>query len=314
MQFTVYDSTDTGAPVLTGQNGKVTDLLIAGLSTGYGAKAGAGWNVAFSATNKLVLKNAVGGRQHCLRILDDGSGGQGAKEALIRAYESMSDIDTGTDPYPTVDQAASGNVIRKSASADATARAWTLFATPYTFHLFIFTGDTAGQSAFTSFGDFYRASPNDQFSSYLIADTTNQVGWWVSSALNAYTYLARGQSGGSTKSVYSRLSHGKYQWGSGVTDGLMTIKYPSTLKLLARLAIHGGDFSIGSAGAPRGYIPGVWGAQDASSGFANGDTFSGHSAGPLAGRTFRIMIVRNGPASKAGALCMETSNTIETPR
>jgi hypothetical protein len=45
MTVRIYRSTDGSAPVLTGQAGKLTDLLDAILVNGYGSKTAAGWTI-----------------------------------------------------------------------------------------------------------------------------------------------------------------------------------------------------------------------------------------------------------------------------
>lgn len=51
---TVFSSADTGAPTLTTDIGSLKTLLKACLVTGYGAKQGLGWQMAFESTDKNV--------------------------------------------------------------------------------------------------------------------------------------------------------------------------------------------------------------------------------------------------------------------
>ena len=56
--------------------------------------------------------------------IDDTPG----RYARMRAYESMSDVDTGIGPTPTDTQLAGGLYIPKSPEANATRRRWVVVA------------------------------------------------------------------------------------------------------------------------------------------------------------------------------------------
>ncbi|MGE3907973.1 MAG: hypothetical protein AB7K36_01385, partial [Chloroflexota bacterium] len=55
----IYRSTDSGAPVLTGQAGSLLNLLDKCLVDGYGSKAAAGWSRPYTGTNKTAYRNSV---------------------------------------------------------------------------------------------------------------------------------------------------------------------------------------------------------------------------------------------------------------
>lgn len=135
MTVRVYRSTDASAPVLSGQAGALTALLYACLVTGYGALAAAGWAREFTATNKAVFRAASGNRMR-LRV-DDTS----TTEARVIGYEVMTDADTGTGPFPTNGQVSGGLYLRKSDSADSTARPWVVIADEKRFY---FLNNSAG--------------------------------------------------------------------------------------------------------------------------------------------------------------------------
>lgn len=164
----IYRSTDSGAPVLTGQAGSLLNLLDKCLVDGYGSQAAAGWSRAYTGTNKAAYRNSVaaGGTGMYLRVLDDGSGTGGAREALVRCYLTMSDVDTGTIETPTAAQVAASIVWRKSNTVDSTARAWIMVADELTMYLCVSTGTInsnvgdstygAGDIASHVAGDAYR--------------------------------------------------------------------------------------------------------------------------------------------------------------
>src|SRR5690349_16189318 len=145
MTVQIYRSTDSSAPVLTGQVGKLTDLLNACLVTGYGSKSAAGWTRAFNGTNQRTFRNSADdGTGYYVYVDDAGPGAAGAREARARGYITQTALDTGTGQFPTSALLAIGTgavVWRKSNTADSTARAWTLIADSTVFYLFVETGD-----------------------------------------------------------------------------------------------------------------------------------------------------------------------------
>ena len=145
---TYYSSDDAGAPALSGQAGSLATLLDALLVDGYGtgpsAKAGLGWTREFSTTNKRVYRNnPVSGTGSYLRVDDSASVGN-ARYAWVRAFESMSGVDEGTGPAPTVAQQANGLMWAKSSTLDGTARPW--WAIGNERALYVFLGAQAASS------------------------------------------------------------------------------------------------------------------------------------------------------------------------
>lgn len=172
---TLYRSTDTNAPAITGQSGSLITVLRACLVDGYSGKTAAGWTVAYEdvANDVLVLRNnPAGGTGMYLRI-DDSDG----RDALVRLYSSMSDVDTGDDPTPTVAQFTNGNTWCKSSSADSTEQDWFVVADDYTLWINIWR---PGSSAFRNnnfygAGDFESFVPGDGYAFFLAggSESTN---------------------------------------------------------------------------------------------------------------------------------------------
>lgn len=152
----IYRSTDSGAPVLTGAVSALINVLDKCLVEGYGDKVPAGWSKPFTGTNKAAFRNSVaaGGTGMYLRVDDNGSGTGGAREALLRAYSAMTDVDTGSDETPSVAQVAGSIVWRKSNTTDSTARPWVLIADELTVYLCVSTGTNTYGDGFYGAGDF----------------------------------------------------------------------------------------------------------------------------------------------------------------
>ena len=181
MTVRIYQSTDASAPVLTGTVGALTALLDAVLVNGYGSKTAAGWSIAYTTTNKRVYTMASGGTGFSVYIDDTGPGAGAAREARATGFEVPSGLGTGTGQFPTAAQSTIGIgavVIRKSTTADSTARPWFIVADGHTFYLFADTGDFTGPSQGLPFyfGDFFSYSPTDSYNCAIIGRMLENTG------------------------------------------------------------------------------------------------------------------------------------------
>lgn len=132
-----------------------------------------GWTKPFSGTNKGAYLPKAQYVQCYLRVLDDSTVPTSAngRWAKVRGYESMSDVDTGTGPFPTVAQAANALSIMKSSTSDSAARPWWLAGDGGIFYM-----GTAWNVSYTTyfsgyaFGDPASLRSGDAFSALLMAD------------------------------------------------------------------------------------------------------------------------------------------------
>lgn len=330
MAVTIYKSTDASAPVLTGQVGSLITLLDAVLVNGYGAKVAAGWTKPFTGTNLAAYRMAVTGSGHYLRVDDNGPNTTaGAREAQARGAESMSAISTQTGPFPTTSQlGVSGIPIRKSATADATARSWKIVADDKTFYLFQRCGDFSGYTGFM-FGDFFSLKAADAYRSMIIGrsvqnsntddvDRLNQLNLnTTTSALgNAATtiaghYIPRAWNENATLGAQLVGKHGdgvkgSFVYNTGQLAGIVAYpNQPDNSLMLSQVWVHEDN---GSTITVRGRLRGFWHMlHPVGVSINEGDTFAG--TGPLAGKSFEVI----GPTVDGlGKYVMETSNTWET--
>lgn len=258
--------------------------------------APAGWQELFAGAlaNVIALKPSVVEATGCVLRVDD----TGAINARVRAYEAMSDISTGVGMTPLESQAAGGLWWPKSATANATARAWILVADARGFYLavapaggdrytLLFAGDIASLKSGDAYGYLLTGNQGDQTNASSVPDGC--VGYSHRSArTGAYLvrgYTAIGQStaaqrlgahhNGSTADVYAGTagySLGAYP--NGANNGLLT-----------------GALELHAAGL-RGTLPGLLHpVQDCGTSFATGATVDGTD--DLAGR--RLLAIRTGP-------------------
>lgn len=165
-----YNSTDSGAPQLSGQAGSMKDLLRAltvgssgvAYGTGSGEKASLGWSVLFESSTKMIIRGGPGGSQVAVRIDDSGSGAGSFREAFVFGVEGASDVDTFSSRFPTTVQLSSGLVWRKSQTLSSTPVPWWAWGDDKTFYIMVnwYGGIFA---ALYWFGDFKSIVPGDAF-------------------------------------------------------------------------------------------------------------------------------------------------------
>lgn len=240
-------------------------------------RAGAGWTKPYSGTNKAVYQNA--GTGFCLRVDDSTTG-----SATVRGYETMSDVDTGNSPFPTVAQLAS-LYWRKSSTTDGAARPWWMTADSKGFWLFI--ASTAGYAnayAVVQFGDFISAHPSDPYACSIIGSNSSAdsgQGYKEANAAQDGHYVARSQDG-VTKSVQFAKTKGGY---AGAQAGWMgstiysaSAGVPTVASPLLIVTTENANF------APRGILPGVFSVHRHPAAGTQGETISDGNSLLMLGR------------------------------
>lgn len=259
-----------------------------------------GWEKSYSGTNKAVFKSTDGAAHgHYLRI--DDSAGQNAR---LRGFESMTDVDTGSGPFPTDAQISGGGYWRKSQVASAAAVPWHVVADARAFVGHFLTGIPSDASNTFGvpygFGDPVALAPGgDSWSTFLTCTGSSglSVNMLHGSLASTYTVLDNSYGGtavarafgglGGAAATVQRANGGGAVADSGVDTHAGT--GPSTIDgrvLFSSRAICAStsDFTY------RAYLPGVLHIPQniPSETFSNGDTMDG--SGALAGR--RIMILK----------------------
>ncbi|HEJ3062496.1 TPA: hypothetical protein SL272_000827 [Pseudomonas aeruginosa] len=159
-------------------------------------RASAGFAKVFAGTNKAVYRsNDLTSDRHYLRVLDDGGGTGGTREARVTAYEAMTDVDTGTNRYPSVAQNSDGYYWMKSSTTTSVARAWLLITDGKIFYLHVkYDGtDSVGLDNFATlysmaFGDILSYKAGDAYKTILTGGTS------ANSTTTPTSGLANGQT------------------------------------------------------------------------------------------------------------------------
>lgn len=160
-----------------------------------------GWTIAFTATNKRSYLQGSGSNGFYLDV-DDSN----ANYALVRGYETMSAIATGSNLFPTVAQQALNAYCWHKSSA-ATDRAWVVSGNSKFFRLMIdATGSvTTGLIPF-EFGDATSEVSGDIYNTTIYAATSTTVAYGGGSLGSYYALL--GFSTTSTFRYMPRLATG----------------------------------------------------------------------------------------------------------
>lgn len=136
--------------------------------------APAGWSKPYSATNKAAYCSTdVAATGLYLRVQDDATGtSSGARNALLRGYEAMTDVDTGSNPFPSAGQSSTGGVVHKSNNADSSARRWVVVADAALVYLMVEWSPSSYPSQFgaTVFGDVVSYKAGDGYGCVLLVD------------------------------------------------------------------------------------------------------------------------------------------------
>lgn len=306
---TIYRSTDSSAPIITGEVSKLRLALNAILVDGYGSQAAAGWTKAYEDSgNHLVAYRTGSGLQRYLYLNDAPT-----QVSELRGFGSMTSIvtDTATNPFPRL--AVATVKCRKSVTANSTARPWICLATNNTFYLIIFGNQTTfglfdGGDAHLAFGELQNSFIADsKFLSFILGavdtSTTSTAALTTRQAFNSNANNNSNAPAGYVEGSYAQVAWpqrfiqlGITPWNETVSGGTTFPTYPdpSTGKLLISRFIA----QVDDAWYSLGYLPGIWLVCHPLASFTSMDTFSG--SGTLSGRTF--LIVKTG----AGAVVFET--------
>ncbi len=306
MPYTLYRWDDPGAPApLNGQSNANTliNVLDACLVTGYGAKAPAGWSKPFTAANQAAFRQGAGSNGFYLHL--DASPLWHDK---VRGYESMTAIDAGTNPFPTVAQ-RSDLVAARSSSSDGSGRPWLVAADARRFFLWMnYQGTLAQGLASTTyqpaffFGDLESPNTGDAFNTLISGGISNGnstfLGYASHGASNA-EFMPRNFAGTGGAVAVMKTTHVPFQSTSliGAVANAPAFPDPVTGSLLLSPI----EVFDTSGCVSRGVLPGIWAPGHNLPG-SPGDVLTGVN-GPLAGK--RLMLLDVAAASSRARIALE---------
>jgi len=318
MAYTIYRSTDAGAPTLSGNTASLIPLLDAVLVNGYGSKPAAGWTKPFSGTNKAVYRNAANAiARSYFRVVDSTTN----RFAKVRGYDTMTDVDTGTGAFPlTSDITGDGLSIPKSSVLDGTSRQWIVAADERTLVLFIQYNNTHWDMTYLGDG-IPDVAGNSNFS--ILAARQNESNDWnialTMFGLNPTSYIEKGNY---LKGIYGVSGSRLYRVFSGPNVDSAIREYSHTMSTIGGYLPMPNDGSIYLFQPPLTIYTGTfWHRQGVyrliyvpvhqPAAFSHGDTFNG--VGALSGKSFEIIKpvithAGSGSLSTNGPVALVTSN------
>lgn len=217
-----------------------------------------------------------------------------AQYAMVRGFESMSDVNTGTGKFPNASQFANGLWWSKSNSASAASRPWIVIADDRGVYVFTKNADSAGEYQGYYFGDISSIKSNDPYACVLRGNTASRVASTTALA-DGLEYADQGQAQGglycaraSNAIGGSVVHHQSAVFSLGLAhqhvSGSTGWPYPSAVDnglMLTPVAIY-------SASGLRGYYPGLsMSPQITNAAFSSGDVVSG--SGDMFGRKVKTI-------------------------
>lgn len=210
-------------------------------------RAPAGFTKVYSGTNKAAYRADQAQSTRLYLRIDDTA----TTSSRIRGYETMTDIDTGTGPFPTDAQISGGGYVYKSSAASSATRKWMLYADDRTVYFFCDSADNALYYGGFVFGDIDSYVAADAYGCLLITTNSGSGAFPLNNLGSSYySYLCRRFDGVGTSIESARYSHAKTSYlGSGGET------YPAPADLSLHLwPIEVWDAYVNS----RGLLPGCW--------------------------------------------------------
>lgn len=260
-----------------------------------------GWTIAFTASNKRSYLQGAGSNGFYLDVDDSNAG-----YALVRGYETMSAIATGSGLFPTVAQSALNTFCWQKADS-AVDREWVVCGNSKVFHLFIAPTGFVSANGFAlyGFGDPTSEVSGDIYQTQLLGSTSTTVnantasGAIVLAAINVTStsrYMARLATGVGTAIPVGL--HGDATKNATANPGTGSSTYPSLNGglYIAPLVLHHNS-------SPRAVTPGLYDICHTKP-LSHLDYFGGNGA--YAGKRFQAINVRAASGS-SGQVALEVS-------
>lgn len=292
------------------------------LSGGHGQDPQA-WTRPFTGTDIAVYKQPSGSGFY-MRVNDAGPGAGTWKEARLRGWEVKADANdtadaSNTGPFPTAAQLANGVFIRKSNTADVTARSYVVAADSATLYVMVNTGDIASTYLGFMFGDVYSFVSADAYKCQLIGRVTENTGAASNDTLPQIIIGFSGLSGHYIARQYTGAAGSHNNGKAGATAFSGAIAGPNAIALQGVLPppnlVDGGFYispvwAMESANnAVRGRYRGFWHFCHVPATVADGDTWTAPAGSPWAGRSFLVVKLtdRTSASALTGVFLIETT-------
>lgn len=260
-----------GSTTFTFATTGITDQTATGTITA--KRAPAGWEKAYSGTNKAVYRSLdLQGTRLYLRVLDDDSTNN---NAVIKGYVTMSDVDTGTEAFP-----AAACYFYKIDTV-RTSAPWWCYADSRAFYLISRANSNEIISGAMFFGDIAQVIRlNPEHACGIIGSSTANT-TSINDTNHNYSNgaaLARSYTGAAGATYFFRPNHPKFNTLAAtcpVNNGLVIAPVEAWE----------------AAALPVGFLPGAYRPLNLGSGLSDGAIYDGIPE--LPGRTLRVQEALN---------------------
>lgn len=253
----LFQSTDTGAPTLTAENGKFIALLKACLIDGYGSIAPVGgWKILLNdaGTRAVFQGNRLTGGSGAVFSINDSGLYDSGMAAGVKMWESVNDFDAGINGTAL-------RYIKKAFVSGTTAYPWKIIADDK-FVFFI-----VNNQYLFCFGDLVKFHASDAYPAILFAATATT---------GASLFGRYGQSGDVLRALETQIgpatTGAMYANGTGHyymgTYGLEAWPY------FGQYVLARPYFSSSSNFTPRGFLPGFYVPFHNGTLFTNGNDYT----------------------------------------
>ncbi len=280
--FKYFHSGQPGAPVLTGEVGKLIDVLDWALDVG---DAVLGFEKVFSGTNAAVYRSRYGVRPY-LDVNDNGVLAGLGRDARLRGYESMSGLGVGDSPFPLLTSVATV-CQRKSQLATSAPRAYRGIKTAEMLVLFVNCDNDGITGTTLVFGQVPSLHPSENYPCLLMGGSNSAAGAFGLSTQGATGSISSlptwgGQSINNVSAAWMRNPAGslKAPYASARISSTTAVDVYQIIDgseiSLVRAEVMASDIGNGiSRVKPRSYIPNLWttAADLAAAGWSIGDSF-----------------------------------------
>jgi hypothetical protein len=291
-----FDFTVTGSPA-TPATGTITFK-----------KAPAGWTKPYANTNLAAY--LMGGGSGALLRVDDSP----AQFPRVCGYSAMTDVNTGSNKFPSEAQFSGGLYWVKSSAASATARPWMIVGNDRFFHVWV-DFDTYQNGQYYYFGDAVSYVTGDAYNAVLTAGSSAAItSNWSSQVQNIGTTTAANYMAGSYTQVAASIAVGRnVSHMTGLAESENIGRAPTTSRVPYPNPCDGGAYLSPvwlheSNKALRGHVPGLWALASASTRpLSQGDIIDG--GGAMAGRRFMAWNTCRNASGQDAQVLIEISNT-----
>ena len=341
-QFTIYRSTDVGAPVLNGTLGSLITVLDAVLVNGYGSKTAAGWTKPYSSSNNLSAsyKQGSGSSGMYLWVMDGPGGAYPSGSVVLKGFLSMSSANGisgsvgSTNPFPSQGQSgvAFGGVgyLKSEPLGSSITISWIAAVDSKTLYFFSIPLTAAVTTFYNGFmfGDIVSyCTGSDPYKCALIAQDNER---YITTAADCYRFpklqafastITAHYIGGNYLGVAGSYAFGKMidsvKGGVVTNDAITGIIGNGVLPLpnSADGKLYLSPINIleynGTNYITRGRLRGAWSALHPYGNLSQDGIINNIGPSNMSILVIRLYYVISAVGGAFGTICIETSNTLD---